>query len=345
MESSLANHRSIGVDINPLSVLISKVKTTPLEIGHLERVRARLMRSFSTGGSPIVPDFPNRELWFNPYVTRQLAKLKEAIETTDMENEYRDFFKVCFSSIVRKCSNADPRISPPVYSKQMHKLNKNGRRIFVRDYFIDTLTKNCNRLISFQESAPKRLTRVILGDCTRSNLKHNSLDLIITSPPYVDAQKYMRSFKLELFWLGLKHSEFVQIDKQSIGTENIGYSSSNEILTTGIPYVDSLLEKISLVSHERAFALSRYLNDMVYALKSTFELLTNKGTLILVVGNNKVAGERIPLDRCLRLVSETMGFYCDEILIDTIKSRGFMTKRNKTAGIIDSERVMVLRKD
>jgi hypothetical protein len=66
--------------------------------------------------------------------------------------------------------------------------------------------------------------------------------------------------------------------------------------------------------------------------------------MVLVIGDNEVCGESFPTSRYLSLYLQAAGLALKLSLVDDIKSRGLMTKRNKTAGMITREWVMLLRK-
>ena len=73
-------------------------------------------------------------------------------------------------------------------------------------------------------------------------------------------------------------------------------------------------------------------------------MLRPRGCFVLVIGDNTVCGRRFPSSDYLRLMLEGMGMTTILSLVDPIPSRGLMTRRNETAGIIVSESVVVLRK-
>jgi len=341
VEASLAGHKSYGMDVNPLSVLISKVKTTPLPKNTLEKQVEKLMRKINHDNDSPIPDFPNRDYWFTKTAVKKLSMLKEILDTTNFDKDCEDFFKVCLSSIIRSCSNADPRISPPVYSKRMKQYNLEGRRINVIKKFEESLKRNILRVQSFSEVVNRELCHVSQSD-SRNTKSSQIFDVVITSPPYVDAQKYMRSSKLELYWLGLDQKKYIALDRQSIGTENISvprhYRSNSDIYE-----ISKLLDEIMSLNPERAFVLEKYLQDMEQVLNSVYRSLKKNGHFILIIGNNKMSGLRIPLDLCITKLAENIGFEWNETLIDPIKTRGFMTKRSKT-NLMDSERIIDFQK-
>ncbi len=95
----------VGYDINPLAILVAKVRTTPQNIEELEKNFEKILKTKVKNFD--VPDFQNIRYWFDDDVIEELARLREAIFRIEKE-KIQDFFKVAFSETVRKVSNADP---------------------------------------------------------------------------------------------------------------------------------------------------------------------------------------------------------------------------------------------
>ena len=66
--------------------------------------------------------------------------------------------------------------------------------------------------------------------------------------------------------------------------------------------------------------------------------------MVLVAGNNKVCKHDFMTTKYLKTIAIQEGFKVKLSVIDDIKSRGLMTTRNKTASIINSETVLLLKK-
>ena len=344
VEASLAGHESIGMDINPLSVLISKVKTTPLQHKSLESDFLLIRRKIKTLKTPTIPDFPYRDYWFSDSTSKKLGLIKHALDSVKLTRNNNNFFKLCFSSIIRNCSNADPRISPPVFSKRMKILYQEGRKIDPVKLFEESMIRNSYRLQFLSNFTKLKKSKVIQGDSTKINNLRNHLDVVITSPPYIDAQKYMRSSKLELYWLGLTNPKsFIKYDKNSIGTEKNNYTIDYDLDGKNLKSVYDLIDFINSRNPRRAYVLKKYLVQIENVLLSIRKSLKSSGKLVLVIGNNKMAGTRIPLDACINDISSELGFHLIEKFVDPIRSRGYMTKRNKKQ-LMDSERVLVFEK-
>src|SRR3989344_6480269 len=103
VEASLTSHikEAYGFDLNPLAVLISKVKTTPIITGILDKELSKIINS---EGYKEIPKFKNIGFWFKPKVVEQLAIIKTAINNIE-NKDVKDFFLVAFSETVRNVSN------------------------------------------------------------------------------------------------------------------------------------------------------------------------------------------------------------------------------------------------
>jgi len=179
-------------------------------------------------------------------------------------------------------------------------------------------------------------------------LADNSIGIVITSPPYINAQKYVRTTKLELWWLDLIEpstdglSEFA---KQFVGTERVPYDEYNELQLLDNCTADEVLKRIYRSSPERAGIVSRYFCDMSLVMAEVYRVLKPGGYFILVLGDNTVCGHVVDNHNILAdIAQEDIGFSLQTILVDQIRSRGLITKRHESAGVITDEWVLMLKK-
>lgn len=347
LEAMLSQRNAIGFELNPLSKLISKVKTTPLDPLILGTRAEKLFQIIEDGRSEREAKwFPNIDFWFTKKSRKDLARINKAIQYADFELDYNDFFLVCFSSIVRTVSNADPRISPPVYSKRMHKKLWRKRRPDAIRCFKESVKTNIQRMEKLWNLWDHCCsTKVYNCDSRKLSIEDECIDLVVTSPPYMSAQKYFRSMRLEFFWLNMgTRDQFASLDAKAIGTERIRSEDYAEFKKTGVENADIMLEEIFAENPERAYLAAKYFNDMRTVSEEIYRVLRKGRYLVLVVGNNNVCGQRFPSHEILCEIASQTGFNKEFMLVDAIKSRGLMTKRNKTAGIINSEWVLILRK-
>lgn len=347
LEAMLSQRNAIGFDLNPISTIISKVKTTPLDPLMLKTMAEKLFQELGDCRSEIEAKwFPNIDFWFTKKSQKDLTRIKKAIQYADIEIDYTDFFLVCFSSIVRTVSNADPRISPPVYSKRMHKKLWRRKRPDAIRCFKESVKSNIQRMEKLWNLWDHCCsTKVNNCDSRKLAIENECIDLVVTSPPYMSAQKYFRSMRLEFFWLDLgTRDHFASLDSKAIGTERIKSKDYAKLNKTGVEIADALLEEIFVENPERASLAAKYFNDMHTVVKEIYRVLKKGKYFVLVVGNNSVCRQRFPSHEILSEIASRAGFNEEFMLVDDIKSRGLMTKRNKTAGIINSEWVLILRK-
>jgi len=344
MNARLMGINSIGIDINPLAVLISKVKTQRYNTTKLRIHFQYLMESiYKFKGKPEIPRFQNMDFWFDKKYQIQLGKILACIKKNS-KGKYRDFFLVCFSTIIRRASNADPDILPPVKTKRMKKIIQN-RKLNIVKMYEDAVQKNIMRVEKFSGKCPHdTFVKVFEDDSRKISVENNTVDLVLTSPPYISAQKYARSLKLETYWLGLTNQKkFREIDSSTIGTESIKIKKSDNIFT-GIESADRLINLIRVKNKERALIFSNYVNDMSKVFSEIKRVLRPNHYFILVIGDNTVCKYRIPSNVIMKEIAQKKGFKLVKQYYDKIRYRGFTRQRNKTAGSIDYEWIMIFRK-
>jgi DNA modification methylase len=368
---------SYGVEINPLARLIAKVKTTPLDneiLADRTRKLFMLINGYSKGYKPL--EFKNIDFWFTKKVQKDLAIIRAAIQELP-EDDYQDFFWVCLSSIIKKVSLADPSVPPPVLLKpEKFKNNPKVYRKVIKLFrekvnskpingFKLVVKKNIQRVNNFsnnEEIFNYRVKSEIIWDdarrIKRGKLKHRgvldkknakplkkgSIGLIITSPPYLSAQKYVRSTRLELLCLGLiNEEELRELDRMTIGTERVYKNDS--VLETEIEKIDKLGRYIYAKSRWRGQIFFNYFNDMIDVINEAYRVLKGGGRFLLIIGNNRMAGKVIKNYELLSTIAERAGFKTESVLMDRIRSRGMITKRHDSGGLINEEFIIVLRKE
>lgn len=278
----------------------------------------------------------------------------------------RAFFLVCFSNIIKKVSYADPRIYVPVklnperfvdkpdlYQKLRIKIDS-LREIDVYEKFSLLSLENIQRMDTLSMMAEsnysskiiskdaRKLTKVINS---KDLLEDESIDLVLTSPPYAGAQKYIRSSRLSLNWLGMGDPNSIRnLEKSNIGREDFSYKD-RVVKKTGIDEADELIAEISSKDVMRACIVSTYLNEMRLALNEAVRVLKRNGYMVLVVGPNRVCGYDFDTPKYLRMIAESLGLITELELVDEIKKYGMLTMRNRTAGMIMVEHVIVMKND
>ena len=364
LESALMGYSTWGCDLNPLARLIAQVKTTPIDPARIARTHRRVEARVREITKPRRPDVLNLEYWYYPHIINGLAAIAETVNVM-RSPDLKEFFQVALSVTAKRLCLADPRIPVPVLTSP----DKYPKDHWLHRYHAKRLgyLQAANPLTEFSavvrgnSDRNRRLWDVrdeigkvkILNTDARDLLLSSgrrmimgSADLIVTSPPYGSAQKYTRSSSLSLGWLSLwKSDSLTALDKFTIGREQYRKGEVLELPVTGITHADSQLKKRFTAHPYRSVALANYLLEMRKAMIRSYEIIAKGGHLVLVVGDNIFQGARFRTSEYLQNICEDAGFKTRAVLIDQIKSRGLLTRRNSTAGIITDEKVVIFRKD
>lgn len=346
LETILSGRTALYADANPLGRLITAVKTRAIDPASLAAAGAEVREGFRRSRARKLPDVVNLAKWFDPGITSELIRLRAAIEALENES-LRNFMRVTFSAVIRKASNSDPRFSVPVRYRDGEARNE----LSAIDLFEAQLEANIARIgalghvASLGTATPAGIDARHLTTADGERLPDGSVGMIISSPPYASAQKYVRAASLSLGWLDLAPSNSLRrLEDQTIGREHHAKASWANVGSTGIEHADVLIAEIARENASRAKIVGTYLIEMRAALTEAVRVLRPGGCFVLVIGDNTVCGRRFASSDYLRLMMEGMGMTTILSLVDPIPSRGLMTRRNKTAGIIASESVVVLRK-
>lgn len=351
VESRLLNRNAYGIDLNPLAVFLAKVKTTEIDPTILTKEYFNLLKRIEKirKGEIQKPNFLNIEFWFKERVILELARAKKAI-TEIKEEKIRNFFFVSFSEIVRLCSNTKngefklvriskdrlDRHNPDVISIFKRKTQQNIQSMsqFYKDVYNDSWAK------------------VILGDSSKDNrIKENSIDCIITSPPYGDSRTtvaYGQFSRLSAQWIDIfeNPNEASSVDKNLLG----GKPSKDLSHTLPSKYLLYALEKITNRDEKRARDVLSFYIGLEKCMRKAYKILKPNKYFCLVIGNRQVKQVRIPTDFIIAELGENIGFVCEDIIVRNIPGKRMPMKNSPTniTGALEEtmnrESIVILRK-
>lgn len=358
VEATVEGYDASYCDINPLARLLTKVKSTQLRKDEIDFCLEKLISEYKETQCFDAIEVINASHWYDNRVKNDLDKLISCINRLDQEN-IKDFFKIAFSHLARKVSYCDLQVSVPVKIKiksnfsvsrksEIEKRLTYIKSVDILTAFKEVVEKYGNSLQSFNKSLKKNSStpRLLANNVTLIKDK-GVFDLILTSPPYGSAQKYIRASSLSLNWLQLSTPlEVTALVNTSIGKERV----SKEDKVKADDYFEKLatkfkmtLEKIKEKNLSRYYITLTYLREMEEGLDNILKALNKNGYLVLIVGNNTVCNQVFYNDEFLIDLMRKKGLELEVHLIDFIKSRGLMIKRNKTSGIINYESILIFR--
>jgi hypothetical protein len=305
-------HRAFGVDVDPLAVLLADVWTRTLDAGKIRgkasEILDRAKMSFDVlpvgEAYPAGSDDETRDFiryWFDDYARRQLAALSAAISRLH-DHSTRKVLWCAFSRlIITKTAGAslamDLSHSRP-HRQFTHAPVKPFNRFIAA---VETIIANCPQSGS---GGGGPATVVKRGDARRLEIESGSIDLVLTSPPYLNAIDYMRCSKFSLVWMGHNVDEIRQIRGESVGAE----VSSEEALDAA--WVKSIVKELKLTPalSSRDYALlARYAWDMGHALSEASRVLRRRGRAVYVVGDSMSRGTFIRNSLIVTLAAERHG--------------------------------------
>ena len=305
-------HRAFGVDLDPLAVLLAGVWTRTVDAERvndkaaevLDRANATLVSLPSGCAYPAASDEETRRFiryWFDDYARRQLAALSTAIRRVH-HDVTRDVLWCGFSRLIIT-KQAGASLAMDLSHSRPHKAFERAPIKPFKRFIsaVELVVSNCPQHGS---GTVGPATVVKRGDARKLDVEDNSIDLVLTSPPYLNGIDYMRCSKFSLVWMGHNVSELRQIRGESVGAE----ASSDQALEAS--WVKALIKQLGLkpaLSNRDHALLARYVWDMGQALAEVSRVLRRGGRAVYVVGDSMSRGTFIPNSSIVTAVAQEHG--------------------------------------
>jgi DNA modification methylase len=301
--------KAYGIDINPLALLISKVKTTEINPKYLweeyHKIVKKILEDKENKKQIQKPDFFNIEFWFKSEVITDLSIIKQNIN--EIKNkDIQDFFLVAFSETVRDVSNTRNR-EYKLYRMNQEMLRKHNPDTFKK--FREKIKENIYSMENFVKEKQNCEVNILAED-TRdlTSIPANSIDLIITSPPYGDSRTtvaYGQFSRLGLQWLGYDKNQVLNIDKISLG----GIPTKDLKNDLGSPTLKKTLDKIAKADPYRARDVLSFYIDFDKCIQELHRVTKKGAFMCFVVGNRTVKGIQIPTDEIILELFQAKNHY------------------------------------
>lgn len=336
--SRLYGYSYILWELNPLINIIHNtaiMNKTEIDLPYI-------MEEIKNSKEEFVPKWSNLSYWYPEDFLPLLSKAWGYIHSITDEKKY--FILIPLLKITKYFSYADEK----VYKLYKSKYSKGKIEILLKtdwkSKFYRMLEKEIftliNKIKEYKKLNPKNVDYEIkAGIDTLENKLDKEVNILITSPPYLQAQEYIRTTKLELFWLGYSEQYI-----KSLSKKEIPYRKTKNIKIFSSKYYE-YREKIK---EER---LRELYDNYFNAILSIFSTLGEnvKDYMFIFVGPAKIRTIPIPIDDIIVEHLREFGWYHEVTFIDKIVSHSlFKTNINPATGLedcrINNEHLVVLRK-
>jgi DNA modification methylase len=348
IESVLLNRNALGIDIDPLARKISKVATTPMDDSRLNMLERDFLNHIDAyKGKVSVEDysfdwFPNYELWFRKDVLADVFFIRDEAKVYLADEDLQDIVQVALASIIKEVSNTDPRdIFPEINHEKP--INQDAD---VFKSFKKALRASVRKVRKFTQkyNENKATAKIIGSDARKINLPNESVNLIVTSPPYAYAMDYARIHKLVFFAvLGMPNEKLLKLSRQYVGTDRVSTQTKMTDFKR-LEFARDFIEALKQERKSRAIALWKYLVDMRDITAECTRVLKGGGHFVYVIGNATLRGKEFSTANSLRKISESYGLSTILTFERPYYARRMGRKRANHSAVTKSDMFLLFRK-
>ncbi len=344
VEAYLCKRNAFLLDLN---LLLNHIMPLKVYSGK-ERLREtdlyKLLEGMKENKHQFIPAWSNVDYWYAPEILQVLSHYWGFVNSTN--GIYAAIIKSALLKASKRFSYTEDRTPKLARSKRKLKaieelLKENWREQL--DEMIHSLSlktlKSLNDFVMYtqqhQDSGISEIRWQAGVDSSYATVPQ-VCDALITSPPYLQAQEYIRSTKMELFWLGHTEEEIRELSRLEIP-----YRKADRVIQT------ETLDKIRdiLTRDDLQKRLDSYFCHTINALENAMNQLKPNAAACIFVGNPRIDGITVELWRILAEYFTERGFVFEKVYEDRIQTRKlFGARKNKNPDGMKSEFLLILRK-
>lgn len=328
-----------GTDINKVAHLVTKAKASPIAPDYLERkVKQFLSRILPSDDEQdlfdrvwVQPHIPKKHLgridyWFPESVRDELGKILSVIFHED-DSDVQSFLLVAFSHVLKTCS---------IWSQGSTKPTRDFKKRPTRPY--DAIKRHLLRMLKGNgqfygvvppcvKDKPDSFLNIQVGSAKMQPVLNDSVDLIVSSSPYVTSYEYADLHQLSTLWLDLA-DDLQEYRKEFIGTSYKQYEDKPLSSQIASNIVAEMLPK----SRKKAKEIEAFFVDMQEVFDESFRILKPGGRCCYVIGNTKLKGIDILNAQAFAESLQNSGFKLDRLIKREIPLKILPQKRDEKTG-------------
>jgi DNA modification methylase len=335
VEAKRLGRPSVGVDINPVAHLVAEAKTRALEPSLLQgaiacvhgRVTSSLQPSlFSQQPLPTdCSDWHERlRYWFRDDVLQALSQIQCAFEP--LGEAVQPFFRCALSHTLKPVSWWHDRSVKP-----MRKLDKpipDPVQVFFRH--VRRMARGNREYWELLQEAGTLDTpaHCYCADARALLLPDHSVDLIVTSPPYVTSYEYADLHQLSALWFQMT-TDLREFRQGFIGRSNGVHEPVGSLHS---PLAEAIVTKLSAVNPRKAREVALYFAEMYACFTEWQRVMRSGGYACIVIGNTHLSGVEVQNAQVFAEQLMTLGFVLERVILREIPSKILPRTRDKQTG-------------
>jgi len=316
VEARRAGAHAVGTELLAPAVLAARVKTHfELDPRTLVSGARRVLQRAERGSAGPLPFLRETRRQFAPAALTDLTRLRDALSRR--EDALSNALRLAFGRILIPSSRLHR--SPCLgYGKR-----RSGPSVPPFEMFRAAIEEMAADLLGLSAERGRwgPPADVATRDARVGGWRARSVDLAITSPPYVSGMDYVMNYKVDLAWLGFasSYADLVALRRAQVACDNLPRRETAAYLDTSAvsdPWLAEILPRIRENLRKKATyrrddmhaVVHRYFADLRPVLKGVFRALVPGGRFVVVVGDSLLAGVYVPGDLLLARLGEASGF-------------------------------------
>jgi len=353
-----------GQDINPLSILLSQVKTTFYQKDELIDAEQRVMSSIKSDISDVIEvSFTNINKWFTVDVQIDLSKIYRAIRK-EPNLRIRKFFWVALAETIRLTSN-DRTSTFKMHMRPIEEIN--ARQVSALKTFGSISKKNIKNFVDFisvllekghiKKGKYTKNAEVVWGDTNSGINTKRTFNLLVTSPPYGDNQTtvtYGQFSYLPLQWIPLEDIDTAiemdylktaqEIDAKSLGGKvKVNIKEIQDSIFDKSKTLKKFINQFNVEERKKAEKVIRFIHELDNSIDKMLPRMRKDSFLAWTIGNRNVNKQIVRNDLILNELFESKGIELFTGLERDILSKR-MPGRNNFSNMMSKEKILIYKK-
>lgn len=325
VESRLLGATSVGIELMPIAAFVAKAKQNwDVDPARLQKTAEALLSARKTPPHLPPPFLRETSRQFREDVMGSLLRIKEGIWDLP-DGPVKTAMKLCFAGILVESSNL--KRSPCLgYGNKEGLSGETPYLLFKRA--ADRMVSDLRWLRSIRIAIGPEAT-VMQEDAGRARLPESSVDLAITSPPYVNGMDYVMNYKIELAWLDMakSYADLSRLKRVMVACDNVskdaiaGHQPGD--LVAEDEWISSILGRMrenldSKSGYRRKDmdgVVAKYFDDLCPVIENVFDSLRPGSRFVVVNGDSLMAGTYIPGDLIFARLAKAVGFEIEDLRV------------------------------